>query len=114
MFDSFLAIPQEYVDMKINGFIEELYLKLVERDYNRLKERIKAGKKDQLIPLYREMNERKLLIKPHLNMSSPIAPNTLKQILIDNIWYSYSQRLCRFMFGTYAIVINELNEEIDQ
>lgn len=113
MLDSFLTIPQEYIDMKIDGYNEELYLKLVERDYNRLKERIKTGKKEQLVPLYHEMNEKRLLIKPHRDMTSAIKPNVLRGILIDNIWYSYSQRLCLFMFGTYAIVIRKYDNKVD-
>lgn len=114
MLDSFLTIPQEYIDMKIDGYNEELYLKLVERDYNRLKERIKSGKKDQLVPLYHEMNEKKLLIKPHGEMISPIKPKALRGILIDNIWYSYSQRLCLFMFGTYAIVVRKYENKTSE
>ena len=107
MIDSFLTIPQEYIGMKIDGFIEELYSQLVERDYNRLKARINAGTRDQLVPLYHEMNEKKLLINAHRNLSSFIKPNTLRQILIDNIWYEYSQRLCLFMFGNCVIVVHK-------
>lgn len=114
MLDSFLTIPQEYIDMKIDGYNEELYLKFVERDYNRLKERIKTGKKDQLVPLYHEMCEKRLLIKPHLEMISPIKPKALRGILIDNIWYSYSQRLCLFMFGTYAIVVRKYENKTSE
>ena len=105
MIDSFLTIPQEYIDMKNDGYNEELYLKLVERDYYRLKERINLETKDVLVPLYHEMNEKGLLISAHRNMTPPIKPTTLRQILIDNVWYEYSQQLCAFMFDHYVIIV---------
>lgn len=104
MLDSFLTIPQEYKDMRNNGYNEEIYLKLVERDYNNLKERINTGTKDLLVPLYHEMEDNKLLIKPHRNLSTFREPEVLRGVLIDNIWHTYSQRLCLFMFGTYVII----------
>ena len=60
MLESFLIIPQEYINMKINGYIEELYFKLVERDYKQLNERIKTGNRDELVPLYHELKEKNL------------------------------------------------------
>ena len=107
MLESFLIIPQEYINMKINGYIEELYFKLVERDYKRLNERIKTGKRDELVPLYHELQEKNLLINAHRNFNFFIKPNTLRQILIDNIWYEYSQKLCLFMFGNCVIVVHK-------
>lgn len=106
MLASLLTIPNEYIEMKEDAYDEVVYLKLVERDYKQLKARIESGKRDELVPLYHEMNDKNLLIEPHKNMSSPIKPNTLKQILIENIWYEYSKRLCSFMFGHYVIVCN--------
>ena len=105
MLESYLTIPNEYVEMKADGYDDFIYSKLVERDYKQIKARIESRNIDELTALYQEMNDKKMLISVHRNISSFINQNTLKQILVDNIWFEYSKRLCSFMFGHYVIVI---------
>lgn len=105
MLESFLTIPNEYVEMKEDRYDDFIYSKLVERDYKQNKVRIESLKIDELVPLYNEMNDKKMLISVHRNIKSFINQNVLKQILVDNIWFEYSKRLCSFMFGHYVIVV---------
>ena len=105
MVESFLTIPNEYVEMKADKYDDFLYSKLVERDYKQLKACIESSKIDELVALYHEMNDKKMLIAAHRNITSFINHNALKQILVDNIWYEYSKRLCSFMFGHYVTVV---------